>query len=70
MTMSDQNNVNREKDLETIDRIEKVRTNNNVNWMDILRIAITHAPKETKAVLKRINDDDNKISDLFKDLQK
>lgn len=70
MSMSDQNNIKKDKDLEIIDRIEKVRTNNNVNWMDILRIAITYAPKETKAVLKRINEDDNKISDLFKDLQK
>ena len=59
-----------EKDLKTIDEIEKVRTNNNVNWMDILRIAIRNAPEETKVVLKRINDDDNKISELFKDLQK
>ena len=70
MIMNDQNNAKKEKDLGIIDRIEKVRTNNNVNWMDILRIAITYAPKETKAVLKRINDDDNKISELFKDLQK
>ena len=57
------------KDLSLIDQIEKVRTNNNVNWMDILRIAITFAPAETKKVLKKINQDDNKISELFKDLQ-
>lgn len=67
--MNTQKNENQEKDLNLIDQIEKVRTNNNVNWMDILRIAITHAPKETKAVLKRINEDDNKISSLFEELK-
>ncbi len=67
--MDTKKNKNQEKDLNLIDQIEKVRTNNNVNWMDILRIAITHAPKETKAVLKRINEDDNKISSLFEELK-
>ena len=60
---------NLEADLELINQIEKVRTNNNVNWMDILRIAITYAPDKTKKVLNRINKDDNKISELFKELQ-
>ena len=34
--------------LKIIDEIEKVRTHNNVNWMDILRLAFTHAPEEAK----------------------
>ena len=34
--------------LNIIDEIEKVRTRNNVNWMDILRLAITHAPDEAR----------------------
>ena len=37
--------------LTIIDEIEKVRKKNNVNWMDILRIAITYAPDKTKKVL-------------------
>jgi hypothetical protein len=57
-----------QQDLGIIDEIQQVRTKNNVNWMDLLRIAIKNAPEETKAVLRRINSDDNKISDLFKKL--
>ena len=33
-------------DLEIIDEVEKVRTQNNKNWMDILRVAFKHAPEE------------------------
>ena len=28
--------------LDIIDQIEKVRTKNNVNWMDLLRLAFTY----------------------------
>ena len=41
-------------DLEIIDDIQNIRKKNNVNWMDILRIAFTHAPEETREVFKRI----------------
>ena len=34
--------------LKIIDEIEKVRTKNNVNWMDILRLAFKHSPEEAK----------------------
>ena len=34
--------------LKIIDEIEKVRTRNNVNWMDLLRLAFTHAPEEAR----------------------
>jgi|TARA_B110000977_G_scaffold52225_1_gene71003 hypothetical protein len=51
-------------DLEIIDDIQNIRKKNNVNWMDILRIAFTHAPEETREVFKRITSDDNKINEL------
>ena len=50
--------------LKIIDKIEKTRTKNNINWMDILRIAIKNAPDETIKVLKKINIKDKKISGL------
>ena len=55
-------------DLEIIDEIETVRSRNNVNWMDILRIAFTYAPEETREVFKRITNDDNLINELSKKL--
>ena len=54
--------------LSLIDEIEAVRQNNNVNWMDLLRLAFSAAPQQAKEIVRRINTDDNKISDLFKRL--
>ena len=54
--------------LEIIDEIEKVRSGNNMNWMDILRLAFTHAPEEAKQLMKKIDHEDNQISQLAKKL--
>ena len=59
-----------EQYLKIIDEIEKVRTRNNVNWMDILRLAFTHAPEEAKKLMKKIDHEDNRISELVKKLSK
>ncbi len=56
------------KKLVLIDEIEKIRRNNNVNWMDLLRLAFTEAPDKAVKIFRRINSDDNKISELFKKL--
>ena len=58
------------KYLEIIDEIEKTRSKNNVNWMNILRIAIKNSPNETIMTMKKIDAKDNKISNLFKKLKK
>ena len=52
--------------LQIINKIENTRKSNNVNWMNLLKIAIKSNPYETIKVLKKINTDDNKISKLFK----
>ena len=54
--------------LTIIDEIEKARTRNNVKWMDILQLAFTHAPEEAKEIMKKIDHEDNRISDLVKKL--
>jgi hypothetical protein len=58
-----------EKYLKIIDEIEKTRSKNNVNWMNILRIAIKNSPTKTINTMKRINAKDNKISNLFEKLK-
>ena len=61
--------VNEKKEIEyylkIIDEVEKVRTKNNVNWMDILRLAFKHAPAEASKLLKKVNKKDRKISSLL-----
>ena len=56
--------------LKIIDEIEKVRKTNNINWMDILRIAFKYAPEEAKNLMEKINKEDKKISILLKKLTK
>ena len=62
------NNKQIEHYLKIIDEIEKVRTRNNVNWMDILRLAFIHAPEDAKELMKKINTADDEISELLKKL--
>ena len=51
-----------------IDQIQNIRKKNNVNWMDILRIAFDCSPKKTKKVFKNIFTDDKKINNISKKL--
>ncbi len=54
--------------LKIISKIESVRKKNNVNWMNILRIAFKHDPKKTANMMTKIYTDDQKISSLVKKL--
>jgi len=55
-------------DLEIINEVEQIRSKNNVNWMDILRLAFEHAPDEARKLMGRVNEYDQRISDLLKEL--
>ena len=54
--------------LRIISRIEKVRSQNNINWMDLLRIAFRADPANAKKCMRRINAQDRKIAKLLKQL--
>ena len=51
-----------------INQIQKIRSKNNVNWMNILKLAFKLDPKNTSKLMKKINYDDNKISKLLNKL--
>ena len=53
-----------------INQIQKIRSKNNVNWMDLLRLAFKLDPKSSKKIMKKINYDDKKISKLLSKLGK
>lgn len=55
---------------EIIDRIFQVRVVNNIPWKKLMKIAMSHAPKETKEALAEINGNDRCISTLLGDLTK
>lgn len=63
--------MNKKKNyLKILSKIEKIRSKNNVNWMNILRLAFKLDPKSAAKIMKKINYDDKKISRLLNMLSK
>ena len=56
--------------LKIIDQIEKIRSKNNVNWMNVLRLAFKLDANQAKKIMQKINYDDKKISQLLNKLTK
>ena len=56
------------KYLTIISKIEKIRSKNNVNWMNVLRLAFKLDPKSASKIMSKINYDDKKISLLLSKL--
>tara|TARA_B100000035_G_C20860895_1_gene491812 strand:- start:343 stop:537 length:195 start_codon:yes stop_codon:yes gene_type:complete len=56
--------------LKIINKIEKIRSKNNVNWMNVLKLAFRLDPLNASRIMKKINYDDKKISNLLKKLSK
>ena len=56
------------KYLKIINKIEKIRSKNNVNWMSILKLAFRHAPREASKLVRKVNSEDKKISSLLNKL--
>ncbi|MDA7473170.1 hypothetical protein N8975_02240 [Candidatus Pelagibacter ubique] len=53
-----------------INEIQKIRKKNNINWMNILKVAYKHAPKETSQIFKKIIQQDKHINLVSKKLIK
>ncbi len=53
---------------EAVDTVEAIRAANNHLWMDLLRIALEADPDKTKAILRKINANDQRISSWLKRL--
>ncbi len=54
------------KALKLVDKIESIRSKNNKNWMDLLRISLKLNFEETSKILKEICKQDNDINKLAK----
>ena len=55
-------------DMKLLDEIQEVRSKNNINWMDVLRLAFKYCPEEARELVGRINSEDQRISELFAQL--
>ena len=58
------------KSVEVINQIQKIRTKNNINWMNLLKLAFRKDPKNASKILAKITNLDKKISELTTKLQK
>jgi hypothetical protein len=54
--------------FELLEQIREVRAANNDNWLELVKIALTHAEQETVQVLKNINKNDSEIGRLMREL--
>lgn len=51
-----------------LDQMQEIRSENNIYWMGILRLAFKLAPKEATILINQITKCDQKISKLTKQL--
>ena len=56
--------TSKKKYFEIIDEIEKIRSKNNKNWMDLLRLSLNLDFEKTATILQRIVKDDKRISNI------
>lgn len=55
-------------DKEIIDEIQEIRSKNNVNWMDAVRLCFELAPEKARKIFKDIKECDQKINELTEEL--
>ena len=58
------------KNIALINKIQKIRSKNNVNWMNLLKLSFKHDPKNAAKIMSTVFNDDKKISSLIKKLSK
>ena len=56
--------------LRLINQIQNIRTKNNKNWMDLLRLSLKLDFNATSKILKEICKDDKRISNLAQKIYK
>ena len=56
--------------LKFIDQIQNIRSNNNKNWMDLLRLSLKLDFDTTSKIIKEICKDDKRISNLAQKIYK
>jgi len=55
-------------DEEIINEIQEIRSNNNVNWMDAVRLCFELAPERARVIFKKIKYCDQRINELTEEL--
>tara|TARA_Y100000591_G_scaffold184207_1_gene159096 strand:- start:376 stop:588 length:213 start_codon:yes stop_codon:yes gene_type:complete len=59
-----------QKGLSLVNQIQKIRSKNNKNWMDLVRLSLKLDYAATAKIIKEIYKDDKRISTLAKKIYK
>ena len=59
-----------QKSLKLINQIQKIRSKNNKNWMDIVKLSLSLDFNKTSKILSEIYKYDNKIGKITKKIYK
>ena len=62
--------MNGKTDKDIFTQIQKIREENNKNWIDILKLAFEVSPDKAKIIMQKIVECDEQIKDLCKELIK
>jgi hypothetical protein len=69
--MMNKNNLSKyKKSLKIVNNIQKIRSKNNKNWMDLLRLSLKLDHKTASKILSEIYKEDKNISKLAKKILK
>jgi hypothetical protein len=55
-------------DEELVNEMERIRSANNVNWMNLVRLALRVAPTEARAIFADIQQKDREIAGIIQQL--
>jgi hypothetical protein len=58
------------KAIKLVNKIEKIRSKNNKNWMNLLKLSLMLDLKETSKILKQICKEDKSISNIANKIYK
>jgi hypothetical protein len=58
------------KSIRIINRIQKIRSANNKNWMDLLKLSLKLDFNSTTKIISKIYEDDTRICQLVNNLKK
>ena len=71
MSKKKKNKITRyNKSLKLVNQIQKIRSKNNKNWMDLLRLSLKLDHKTTSKILSEIYKSDQRISKIAKKIYK
>lgn len=55
-------------EMNILTKVRNIRTKNNKLWMDLLALAMECAPDKARNIIKKITENDKKISQTLEDL--